>query len=87
MTKIKDFLAFCAKWEKHGNAVYWQGWRSGPFPVLLLEVHVQGIFRGKLDTVLKKILLDIAILVPVILRINIEIYPKEIIMNLYKNIV
>lgn len=61
--------------------------RSGPFPVLLLEVHVQSIFRGKLDTVLKKILLDIAILVPVILRINIEIYPKEIIMNLYKNIV
>lgn len=59
--------------------------RSGHSPALLLEVHVQGTWRSQLDITLKKekkrYLLDIEILVPVILRINIKMYPNEIIQK------
>lgn len=64
--------------------------RNGHSPALQLEGDVEGNFTGKrchIKRRRKKILLDIAVLMQVILRINIEIYPKETIMNLYKNMI
>lgn len=72
-----------------GNAIFWQGWREMAALHCYQKSTLKHLFRGKPDTVFKKKkkkkILDIAILVLAIL--SIEIYPKEIIMNLYKSTV